>query len=101
MTNEKHVQGHILTAMNATATAASSVCNAKLTVRAAAMVIRHVFDQTLDAAGQACGLFELASSVVRLELSHLRAQLTLPAAALVVLQTSHAQLPHHRLDEGL
>jgi len=77
------------------------VCNAKLTVRAASVMVRHVFDTTLDVAGQACGLFELASSVVRLELSHLRAQLTLPAAALVVLHASHAQLPHHRLDEGL
>ena len=105
MTNEKHFQGQgpedRLIATNATATAASSVCSAKLTVRAVAMVIRHVFDQTLDVAGQTCGLFELTRSVVRLELSHLCAQLTLPAAALVLLHTSHAQPPHHRLSEGL
>jgi hypothetical protein len=65
------------------------------------MVIRHVFDQTLVVAGQASGLFELASSVVRLELPHLRAQLSLPLTALVVLHASHAQTPHHRLCEGL
>jgi len=52
-------------------------------------------------AQRAGGRLEWTDGVVHLELSHLRAQLTLPAAALVVLHTSHAQLPNHRLDEML
>ena len=46
-------------------------------------------------------LFDGALRVVRDEIAHLRAQLSLPLAALVLLHTSHAQLRHHRLDEGL
>ena len=44
---------------------------------------------------------EGADGVVRLEVAPVRAQLTLPLTALVVLHASHTQLPHHRLSKGL
>ena len=60
-----------------------------------------LFDSADFVAQRAGCWLEGADGVVRLEVAPVRAQLILPAAALVVLHASHAQPPHHRLDEGL
>jgi len=59
-----------------------------------------LFDSADFVAQRAGCWLEGADGVVRLEVAPVRAQLSLPLTSLVVLHTSHAQLPHHRWTKG-
>ena len=64
-------------------------------------MIGLLFDSADFVAQRAGCWLEGADGVVRLEVAPVRAQLSLPLTSLVVLHTSHAQLPHHRLSKWL
>ena len=74
---------------------------AALTPWAAAPMVLHVLGAMRLVAEETRGLLKRAHQVVRFEIARLGAQHVLPLASFVVARASHAQLPHHRLNEGL